>query len=176
MPSKRELTGKHFGRLTVIRDVGKKEGKYIWECRCSCGKIINVIGSKLTSGHTQSCGCFRKDNTKNLSYSHGLSKTRLYRIWGNIKSRCLNPNVDNYQFYGAKGVSVCQEWLNDFQVFYDWAITHGYKDNLTIDRKDSDGDYCPENCQWITQSENATRANNKRWAVPNGIKVTACKK
>jgi hypothetical protein len=73
-------------------------------------------------------------------------------------------------------VSICQEWLNDFQVFYDWAITHGYKDNLTIDRKDSDGDYCPENCQWITQSENTTRANNKRWAVPTGIKVTACKK
>lgn len=176
MPSKKELTGKRFGKLTVIRETGKKNGHYVWECKCSCGEIINVVGSKLTNGHTKSCGCFRKDNTKNISCSHGLSHTRLYRIWNNIKSRCLNPRVDNYKFYGAKGVSVCQEWLNDFQVFYDWAITHGYKDNLTIDRKDSDGDYCPENCQWITQSENATRANNKRWAVPNGIKVTACKK
>lgn len=176
MPSKRELTGKRFGKLTVIRETGKKNGVYMWECICDCGNNTNVRGHELTRGHTKSCGCLKKEKITEYNTSHGLSHTRLYTIWCGIKERCYTPTATNYKFYGAKGVSVCQEWLNDFQVFYDWAITHGYKDNLTIDRKDSDGDYCPENCQWITQSENTTRANNKRWAVPNGIKVTACKK
>lgn len=176
MPSKKELTGKRFGKLTVIRETGKKNGVYMWECICDCGNNINVRGHELTRGHTKSCGCLKKERITEYNTTHGLSYTRLYTIWCGIKERCYTPTATNYKFYGAKGVSVCQEWLNDFQVFYDWAITHGYKDNLTIDRKDSDGDYCPENCQWITQSENATRANNKRWAVPTGIKVTACKK
>lgn len=176
MPKKNDLTGKRFGKLVALQEAGKKNGRYVWECVCDCGNDAFVIGSKLTNGHTQSCGCLRKDGTRKAAYSYGLSKTRLYRTWCNIKTRCHNPNASNYEFYGGKGVSVCDEWRNDFKAFYDWAMANGYEDNLTIDRKNSDGDYCPENCQWITQSENATRANVKRWSVPKGIKVKACGK
>ena len=93
-----------------------------------------------------------------------------------MKTRCLNPRAQNYSYYGGKGIAICEEWLHSFEAFYDWAMGNGYKDGLTIDRKDSNGDYCPSNCQWITQSENAARANKKRWAIPPGINVTACRK
>ena len=165
MPKQSDLRGKRFGRLIAERISGKKNGAYVWECSCDCGNLTHVIGSKLTNGHTRSCGCIRKEEVKRRSYSHGLSKTRLYRIWGNMISRCSNPHTDNYKFYGGKGGSVCEEWLHSFQYFYDWAVENGYKDGLTIDRIDSDGNYCPQNCRWITQSENATRANVKRWAT-----------
>lgn len=165
MPAKKDLTGKRFGKLVAVQVAGKQNGRYVWECVCDCGNVARVIGSRLTNEHTKSCGCIRKDGTRKPAYSHGQCRTRLYRIWSNIKSRCQNPNVDNYGFYGGKGIAVCEEWSKSFQAFYDWAIANGYKDDLTIDRKDSDGDYCPENCQWITQSENATRANNKRWTA-----------
>lgn len=164
MPKKNDLTGKHFGRLVVVQESGKKNGNYVWECLCDCGNVVHVVGSKLTNGHTKSCGCIRKDGRRKPAYSHGLCKTRLYRIWSNCKTRCLNPKSDNYKFYGGKGITICEEWLHSFQAFYDWAIENGYGDGLTIDRKDSDLGYTPQNCQWITQSENATRANNKRWA------------
>lgn len=164
MPKKNDLTGKRFGRLVAVRAVGKSNGRYIWECVCDCGNETCVVGSKLTNGHTKSCGCIRKDGTRKPAYSHGLCRSRLYRIWSNIKTRCSNPNAENYMYYGGKGIAVCEEWSKSFQSFYEWSIKNGYKDGLTIDRKNSDGDYCPQNCQWITQSENATRANTKRWA------------
>ena len=171
MPKYKDLSGERFGKLVAIKPTGKNNGAYVWECSCDCGNVIRVSGIKLTNGHTRSCGCLRREGTRKASYTHGLSNTRLYRIWGNLKTRCLNPNSDNYEYYGGKGISVCNEWLHDFKAFYDWAMENGYADDLTIDRKDSDGDYCPLNCQWITQSENAIRANNKRWAAP-----TACRK
>lgn len=180
MPRKNDLTGERFGRLIAIRTAGKTNGRYIWECLCDCGNTAYVVGSHLANGHTQSCGCLRIDTTSKMGYSHGLHGTRLYRIWANIKTRCNNPNAPNYKFYGGKGIAICDEWGGDFQTFYEWAMDNGYKDDLTIDRINSDLDYSPENCRWITQSENATRANMKRWAiapaVPEGIKVTACKK
>lgn len=164
MPKKKDLTGQKFGRLVAVKPVGKEKGHYVWECKCDCGEICVVPVHHLSNGHTKSCGCLRKEGERKPSYSHGLTRTRLYRIWCNIKTRCYNPNAENYNFYGGKGVTVCDEWLHDFQTFYDLAMTSGYADNLTIDRKDSDLNYCPENCEWITQSENATRANIKRWS------------
>ena len=176
MPKKNDLTGMRFGKLIAIRAAEKKNGHYVWECVCDCGNVTCVIGSKLTNEHTKSCGCIRKDGTKKPAYSHGKSRSRLYRIWSNIKTRCKNENAENYKYYGGKGIAICEEWSKSFQAFYDWSITNGYKDDLTIDRKDSDCNYCPENCQWITQSENATRANVKRWADSSGIEVRSCAK
>ena len=165
MPKKNDLTGKRFGRLFVVGESGKNNGSYVWECLCDCGNIIHVVGFDLSRGHTKSCGCLRKAKLTEYNITHGLSHTRIHTIWCGMKERCQNTNATNYQHYGGKGISVCEEWLHDFKAFYDWAIKNGYEDDLTIDRKDSNGDYCPENCQWITQSENATRANNKRWAA-----------
>lgn len=83
----------------------------------------------------------------------GLSKTRLYRIWCGMRNRCSNPNQKNYRLYGGRGIKVCEEWLNSFEAFYTWALNNGYSAKLTIDRKDNDKGYTPENCRWVTQAE-----------------------
>lgn len=165
MPMKNDLVGRKFGRLVAIRASGKKNGAFVWECMCDCGNTAYIDGRKLKNGHTKSCGCIRKDGTKKPAYSHGQHKTRLYRIWSNMKTRCGNRHSDNYKFYGGKGIKICKEWLHNFKSFYEWAMENGYKDGLTIDRIDSNCDYSPKNCQWVTQSENAKRANDKRWAA-----------
>lgn len=115
-----------------------------------CGRETIVRPDSLMHGKTTSCVCANK--------KHGEVGTRLYGIWGNMKYRCNNSNAQEYYNYGGKGVSVCDDW-NQYENFRDWAISNGYKDNLTIDRINSDGDYCPENCRWITKSENTSRAN-----------------
>lgn len=191
MPSKKDITGQRFGRLVALQTIGMQNHCYIWECVCDCGNTTSVPIHHLLNGHTQSCGCLRRERYNKASYSHGHSRTRLYRIWGNMKTRCTNPRAHNYHYYGGKGISVCYEWKNNFQAFYDWAMANGYAEGLVIDRIDSDGDYCPENCRWITQSVNATAANNQRWlkssreqefirkiedVVPEGISVVACEK
>lgn len=93
---------------------------------------------------------------------HGLSETRLYKIWSNMKQRCYNENATSYNYYGEKGITICEEWLYDFQIFHDWAMENGYQDELTIDRIDSDKGYCPENCRWITLDENSRRGKSER--------------
>lgn len=97
---------------------------------------------------------------QNGRYKHGLRKTRLFRIWANMKSRCYNPNVRSYARYGGRGITVCEEWLKDFQTFFQWAVTHGYQDDLTLDRMDNDKGYSPDNCRWATAHEQ--RCNNSR--------------
>lgn len=161
------MLGKKFGRLTVLAFSHKdKWRKNYWLCLCSCGKQIIVRDNALTSGNTKSCGCLRKEISTKRQLKHGLCRTRLYRIWCDMKNRCYNKNVDAYKNYGARGISLCSSWLLSFQQFSTWAYANGYNDTLTIDRVDNNGNYCPSNCRWITiQEQQKNRRNNKEQKI-----------
>lgn len=158
-----DLTGRNFGRLTVIERVENDARRNSrWLCRCECGKEKIVLGYSLKNGNTTSCGCYARvlssERLKKDNYQtkHGKRNTRLYRIYAHMKERCYNENAIRYDRYGARGITVCDEWLNaknGFANFYDWAMSNGYKDNLTIDRINNDGNYEPSNCRWIDKKE-----------------------
>lgn len=156
-----DLTGQRFGRLTVIEEAGHSSERIKWLCKCDCGNITSTPTTKtLRNGRCQSCGCIERESAN--SKTHGKSSMRLFYAWNGMKQRCYNPNAKSYQHYGHRGIAVCPEWRHDFQAFYDWAIANGYEEGLTIDRLDNDGDYEPDNCQWITRAENASKARRAR--------------
>lgn len=160
MSKVKDLTGKKFGRLTVIERAGSnKDGRATWLCQCVCGNTSVKIGKLLLNGHCQSCGCGEYENRVNNCTSHKMSNTRLYNIWQGAKQRCYYHKHKSYNEYGGRGIKICDEWLTDFTVFYDWAITNGYSDNLTLDRIDVNGNYEPNNCRWVTISD---QSRNKR--------------
>lgn len=139
-----------------------------WLCKCDCGNEITVIGSDLRNGHTQSCGCFRKDVTQKEATVHGKSHTQLYRIWCAMKTRCNNPNAENYPNYGGRGIKLCADWENNFDSFYEWSMLHGYKPGLTIERIQVDGNYEPANCKWVTFKEQCVNKTNTKYVTYNG--------
>lgn len=153
-----DLTGRRFGRLTVMSyDHSDSRDESMWLCRCDCGNETIVTRNNLLRGTTRSCGCYHRDRSIECNTTHGLRHTKLYNVWDSMIRRCKNENNQRYRCYGGRGISVCDEWGN-FENFYDWATHHGYEDGLTLDRKNNDGDYCPENCRWI---DNLTQQNNK---------------
>ena len=169
MSKRIDLTGRKIGKLTVIQYAGNDKGKNArWECRCDCGRRTVVAGNHLRNGHTQSCGCLQRDRASSSNTKHGGSKTRLHKTWSGMKDRCLNPNNKAYERYGGRGITICDEWRDDFQAFYGWAMSNGYSDSLTIDRVDSNGNYAPSNCRWITNKEQQNNKRNNRYLTYNG--------
>lgn len=161
-----DLTGQRFGRLVVEGFAGAdKNRNRCWSCKCDCGKITTVSTSHLKSGWTKSCGCLQRETASEKHIKHGGRGTRLYSIWKGMIGRTENENHTDFRHYGGRGVAVCDEWRHDFHRFYEWAVTHGYRENLTIDRIDVNGDYCPENCRWVTMKK---QNNNKR----NNMKIS----
>lgn len=156
------LVGKRFGMLTVTSKAESGNGKVIWNCKCDCGNDIQASTGLLNFGSVISCGCAKRKRIIEKNTTHGLSNTRLYEIWSGMKKRCYNKNSKRYMDYGGRGIIMCDEWCDDFQAFYDWSMENGYKEKLTIERKDVNGNYCPENCTWIPFGK---QARNQRKTV-----------
>lgn len=164
--------GQKFGYLTTIEPSKTKNGRAGWLCRCVCGNDTVVKTHNLISGNTKSCGCMWHVSIGEKKRIHGEAggvyegeRTALYRCWVNMRSRCYNQKVRSYVDYGAKGIRVCEDWM-DFEKFAVWAYDNGYQAGLTIERKDPLKNYCPENCEWISLSENSKRAHRiHAWAM-----------
>lgn len=160
-----DIVGKKFNRLTVISFSHKKPHPnpqkgyfYFYKCKCECGKNTIVRRERLINLETKSCGCYTREKIKEVISTKRTLSHRLYRIWSGIKARCYNSKSARYSSYGNKGVKMCEEWKNDFNIFYDWAILNGYNDKLTIERVNVNGNYEPNNCIWATVK---TQANNR---------------
>lgn len=157
-----ELAGKKLGKLNVIKRVGNNEsGNSQWLCICECGNEHITTGSRLNTKKVLSCGCIQREGAKKRATRHNLSGHKLYHIRKEMIARTENPNNSRFENYGGRGISVCEEWLsnpNGITIFYDWAIRNGYREGLSIDRIDNDGNYEPSNCRW---ADNSTQASNK---------------
>ena len=185
-----DLTGLRFGRLSVIERAGSNARRHAtWLCRCDCGNTTVVSGADLRSGNTKSCGCYHDDVSRVLRTSHGSYGTKLYYVWLSMKGRCLNPKNKAYKNYGARGVTVCDEWLNNFESFQQWALSNGYEEGLSLDRIDNDAAYEPSNCRWVTSVvQNNNRRSNRyieyggeshtvaEWAEITGLPYEALRK
>lgn len=160
----KDYTGLRFGKLTVIDRVSEVGSPVKYRCLCDCGQYAEVLGRNLASGATKSCGCVRKETTRKLKLTHGQCSEKIYKCWCNMKTRCENPQHKEYNSYGGRGISVCEEW-HDFNAFYKWALESGYAEGLTIERKNVDLGYSPGNCTWATRAE---QARNRQ----NSVKIT----
>ena len=178
-----DLSNKKIGNLLVIKQANYRiqpNGAKIsyWLCKCDCGNTIEVSGGNLRSGHTKSCGCYAKKQSSkrmkenNPNRKHGLCKSRLWNIWKSINARCYLKTHMHYKIYGGRDISMCDEWKNDFMSFYNWAMANGYKDDLTIDRIDVNGNYEPDNCRWITREEQQSNKRNNKIIEYDGHKYT----
>lgn len=169
MSALKDLSGQRFGRLTVIERSGSDhKGLATWLCRCDCGKEVVIRGADMRSGRAKSCGCMFWINSKKVHIKHGQAGTRLYVVWCSMKDRCYNSSNKSYERYGGRGITVCDEWLHDFQNFYKWAIESGYdekapKGQCTIDRIDNNQGYNPDNCRWVDQK---TQCSNREHSGP----------
>jgi hypothetical protein len=147
-----DMTGRTFNRLTVIERAGTSaDRKALWRCRCACGRETVVSGKDMRNGHIRSCGCILHEVTVARNTTHGTSGTRLYRIWKDMHKRCRH-----HPHYASRDISVDPVW-DTYPPFRDWSLANGYRDDLTIDRKDTNAGYAPDNCRWATrkqQSEN----------------------
>lgn len=172
-----DLTGQRFGRWVVLRRDGiDRFGNSTWVCQCDCGKEKIVTAPALKSGASQSCGCLRTEMSQiSIQKLHAAKKIsyprvrRLYSIWRKMRNRCYNSLNSSFRDYGGRGIDICAEWAN-FYAFQDWALSHGYAANLTLDRIDVDGDYCPDNCRWVTMVRQERNKRNTIYLTYKGEK------
>lgn len=166
---KYDCSGKIYSDLTVLEYVGGG----MWKCQCSCSTVKNFYGYALEKGKSRNCGC-------KFNKTHGESKTPLYNVWAEMKQRCYNPKDTYYQYYGGRGITVCQAWLNDYVEFRNWSYANGYKDErlssgrnkYTIDRINVNGNYEPSNCRWVEWETQNNNMRNNHFLTYNGETLT----
>lgn len=154
----KDMVGQKRGRLTVISRHGTTPDNQnaTWLCKCECGKELVVPGSRLRNGNTQSCGCLHEERWRAAVVTHGMHSTKMYRAWSEMKQRCINPSRPNYNNYGGRGIKICDRWLKFENFLADMGVR---PEGMTLERKDPDGNYCPENCVWASYK---VQASNKR--------------
>lgn len=168
-----KIRGSRRGKLLIL-DVDHTEPKRgkIWRCLCDCGKEAYFTTSEIVSGHRSSCPDCGRDASRTRSKKqltkHGCHGSRLYSIWRAMISRCTYKGDTNYKYYGARGITVCSEWRSGFEPFCDWALLHGYSEDLSIDRIDPNGNYEPMNCRWATKLEQANNKRTSKFVTVNG--------
>ena len=168
--NKEEWLGKKYGNLTIIgfeHYFTSKTSSWYWRMKCDCGKEIVVSPSKAIDGKTVSCGCKKVERchelTKKYRIKHGGRNERLYAIWHGMKQRCYCEAAKDYANYGGRGIVICDEWKNNYELFRNWAAANGYSEKLSIDRIDPNGNYEPKNCRWVSmrmQAQNQRRSHN----------------
>lgn len=166
-----DISGQTFGRLVAIKRVETIRGQAAWLCQCSCGNKTIAPGHDLRRGSTKSCGCLAAELSSQRLKKHGMTKTRLFRIWTSMISRCGSKSNSAYENYGGRGIVVCNEWKN-FKEFYDWSIRSGYQENLSIDRINNNKGYSPENCRWTTAKQQANNRRSTIFLTVDGVKKT----
>ena len=180
----KDLSGEKYGRLTVLGlSWSNKNGDCYFKCQCDCGNEKIIRGQYLKTGRVKSCGCLTKERIP-ANKTHGMSKTRLFKIWSGMKQRCYNPNNNKYSVYGGRGIRVCDDWIKDFISFKEWAMKNGYSENLSIDRIEPNGNYEPSNCRWATMEEQANNTrktiflehNGERRSIAEWSKITGISK
>ena len=165
-----DLTGQKFNHLEVLRkDDSRHENCACWICRCDvCGREVSMKANTLKSLRQHTCGCGHP-----MKDVQNQSRDRLYGIWIKMKHRCYNTKAGKYKNYGGRGITMCEEWLKDYNTFRDWALAHGYEETLTIDRINVNGNYEPDNCRWIPLNEQGKNTTRTVRITVNGI--TKCK-
>lgn len=167
-----DLKNQKFNRLTVLERDENKWNRVMWKCRCDCGNIISVSTNSLKNGNSKSCGCYKLESFTKITTKHHLSNTRIYNIWKDMRKRCNNPNSSNYKNYGGRGITICDEWQNNFMSFYTWSMNNGYSDNLSIDRINVSGNYEPSNCRWVDRKTQNSNTRQNHFITYNGKTLT----
>lgn len=173
MGTYRDLTGQTFGRLTAIERIDKN-GRAYYVCRCACGNLCEVFHSNLTQGFSKSCGCLQRELAADSHRTHGMTGTKIRGVWKAMKERCTLKSCKAYHNYGGRGITVCDEWSgeNGFQNFFNWSMASGYKEGLTLDRIDVNGNYEPSNCRWVDRVTQANNTRKNRLITYNGLRMT----